>query len=88
MTPTEVYTIPGRRPDDAFRRRMASGDEIIIERPRGVIIEELMMYVGQSDDPDSPFARTLRYASIPNIAGVERIDRAQLRPRNRRQRGR
>ena len=86
MTPTEIFTIFERHPDDAFRLQLASGDNVIVDNPRRIIIEELMLYVGQADDPDSPFARTVRYVSIPNITLVERIDRGQLRRRSPRRR--
>jgi hypothetical protein len=52
MTPAEVFTSFERHPDDAFRLRLASGDEVIVDNPRRIIIEELMLYVGQADDSE------------------------------------
>jgi hypothetical protein len=47
-------------------------------------MEELALYVGQSDDPDARFAKRIRVVSIPNIAMVEKIDRRSLNGRRRR----
>lgn len=85
MSPTEIYTLFETNPDASFRLRLSSGDEVIVANPRRTLIEDLVLHVGLGE-PDAPIATGTKYVSIPNIAMIEPIDRAQLRPRSRRRR--
>jgi len=83
MSPSDLYELFEQHPNQAFRLSMASGDQIIVDNPRRTLIVSLMLYVGISDDPDSPIAKNSKFVSIPNINIVEPIDRSRLRPRRR-----
>jgi hypothetical protein len=88
MSPTEIIELFERNPDSAFRLRLSSGDEVVVENPRRTLVEDLVLIIGYGDDPDSLLVKNKRYVSIPNIALIDPVDRAQFRRRRHPRRGR
>ena len=85
MSPTELADLFENHPDTRFRLTLSSGDTVDVDNPRRTIFQSLALYIGQSDDPESRFAKRIRVVSVPNVALVEKIER---HPRNGRRRRR
>jgi hypothetical protein len=83
MSPSELADLFENHPNTPFRLTLSSGDVVDVDNPSRTIFQSLALYIGQSDDPESRFAKRVRVVSVPNIALVEPMER---RPRGRRRR--
>ena len=86
MTSSELEEIFENHPTSPLRLTLSSGDTVDVDNPRRTIIEQLALYIGQSDDPDARQAQRVKVVSMPNIVLVEQIDRRMLNGRRRRRR--
>jgi hypothetical protein len=84
MSPSELADMFEQNPDVAFRITLSSGDVVDVLNPRRTLVDTIMLYVSQSDDPRATVGQSTRIISIPNIAMIEPVD--PRRPQGRRRR--
>ena len=78
MSPSELAEMFDQSPATPFRLMLASGDQVIVDNPQRTLIESIVLYVGQADDPDARVAQRTKIVSISNITMIEKIDRRSL----------
>ena len=84
MSPSELAQLFEDNPERAFRVTLSSGDTIDINNPRRTLVDNIMLYISQSDDPRALVGQRTRVISIPNIAMIEPIEPGRSRGRRRR----
>ncbi len=84
MSPSELAELFEQNPDRAFRITLSSGDVVDVRNPRRTLIDNIMLYVSQSDDPRARVGQSTRIISIPNIAMIEPADPRRSDGRRRR----
>jgi hypothetical protein len=84
MSPSELAELFEQNPDRAFRITLSSGDVVDVKNPRRTLIDNIMLYVSQSDDPRARVGQSTRIISIPNIAIIEPADPRKPEGRRRR----
>jgi hypothetical protein len=84
MSPSELALLFEENPERAFRITLSSGDIVDVNNPRRTLVDKIMLYVSQSDDPRALVGQRTRIISIPNIAMIEPVDRGRAQGRRRR----
>jgi hypothetical protein len=79
MSPSGLEEQIYREPFLPLRLTLASGDQVILDNPRRVMMTGLELYYLLADDPDSRIGKRVKIISIPNIVLVEPVS---PRPRN------
>jgi hypothetical protein len=74
MSPSKLAELFEQNPDRPFRITLSSGDTGNVLNPRRTLIDNIMLYVSQSDDPRARVGRSTRIISVPNIAVIEPAD--------------
>jgi hypothetical protein len=80
MSPTDLEEKLYQDPFVPFRLTLASGDQVVIDNPRHVLISNLSLHYLLADEPTARVGKQVKIISIPNIVLVETID--PRRPRN------
>ena len=74
MSPSELEELLYEEPFKAFRVRLASGDQFVVNNRLRAMISGLSLVVGLNDDPAARIGTQLKLISIPNIVMAEQID--------------
>ena len=73
MSPSELEEQIYQDPFIPLRLTLASGDQIIIEDSRRVLMVGLAIYYSITDDPESRIGKRVKIISVPNIVLAEPV---------------
>jgi hypothetical protein len=79
MSPSDLEEQIYQDPFVPLRLTLASGDQVILDNPKRVMMTGLALYYLLADNPDTRIGKRVKIISIPNIVLVEP---AGSRPRN------
>jgi hypothetical protein len=84
MSPTDLEEFIYRDPFLPLRLTLASGDQVIIEDPKRVLLTGLALHYMVTDDASSRIGKQVKIISVPNIVLAEPVTNGRRNGRRRR----